>query len=187
MTNKTFVSQLSAANAPVASVVKLFLEDDGTLPDICFKRLSMAEVSAVYELLRGFAQDFESSPYWSVSDQADRRVLATESASEVLAQAEAKFFHIVLLGVKSPSGLSVPALGVCVLEDQISIDYRAGHEWGMGCVHGLFEIVCAALQLCATPVVAHEGNCNDPDGALLRRALDGFKKAGSRTDSNPAG
>ena len=153
-------------------VSDIFLVNDGSLPEVTFKELSVAEVSSAYQLLRQFGGGFECNTYyWSIPEQRDLKVLSTDRVEDIFAIADGKHFHVLILDVRSPSKLPVPTLGIGVGEDWITIDYRMGLEWTPDAVFGFFEIVSALQDLTMASTITHGVNANDPGGRRFIASL----------------
>lgn len=160
------------------TVCDLFLVNDGSLPEINFKSLETDRVSAAYEYLRRLAGCFnDNTNYWSLPEQRDMQVQSHDKVEDILAVAGAKYFHVVISDVYSPSGIGIPPLGISVFEDWISLDYRMGGDWNPDVLHGFFEIICALQNLTMAPEISHEENQNDPTGRRLVQALSDFQNS----------
>jgi hypothetical protein len=92
--------------------------------------------------------------------KAETNVIETQAGkAEILLTGDAEPFHLVFGGIISPSGKSVPDLGVFVLgETVISLDYRMSEYWNKESVEGLVEIMMSMKSLSCNTKIKHVGN-----------------------------
>ncbi|MCB1634424.1 MAG: hypothetical protein KDI51_07515 [Xanthomonadales bacterium] len=147
----------------------LFSMDDGVLPEIRMEAASLAAVRRAYACLESCAGQIggPSSTWWSEQDQRERPIELGLAPWQAVINGELGSFHVLLDGLRSRSGLAVPALGVFVSPTQFSIDYRAGPAWSASAVHGLFELLHDVLEALQQGAFEHIGNRWDKGGQLL--------------------
>ena len=106
--------------------------------------------------------------YWSNSRDVDIPIVFGQNPAEIFLAGEAQTFHLVFGGINSPSGKSIPDLGVFVLsETMISLDYRMGEDWNTEAVEGLFEIMLLLKLLSSTTKIEHISNYFDDEEILM--------------------
>jgi hypothetical protein len=151
-----------------AEINDIFLESDGSLPEIFFAKLNVAQIEEGYKLLVSLASQFISgSNYWLAAECRDVRVIATDTVESVFAVADCPHFHVVLAGVRTPSGIELPVLGVSVDAESLAVDYRMGPDWSPEAVAGLMELVDIIAEAADCRNLEHFGNINDPTGSRV--------------------
>ena len=150
----------------------MFLVDDGSLPEILFSELKVAQIADGYRLLLSLTTQFRGgSNYWSLAECRDIEVTMADTVEGVFGAADCPHFHVVLAGVRTPSGIQVPVLGVSVDAESLSVDYRMGLDWNSEAVAGLMEIASMVADVTACQKVEHTCNNNDPTGSRLLTLL----------------
>jgi hypothetical protein len=164
----------------IKSVVEILSKNDGSLPDIEFDFGVEKCVATAYQLIQQHSAYIDSaSPYyWSNSCEVEVPIIFGQNPAEILLSGEAQSFHLVFGGIRSPSGKSIPDLGVSVLsETLICLDYRMGEYWNAEAVEGLFEIMALLKLMSSETTIKHLGNYFDYEGTILLSAFNDWLAA----------
>jgi hypothetical protein len=154
----------------IQNVVEILSKNDGSLPDIEFYFGVEKCVATAYQLIQQHSTyiDSRSPYYWSNSLEVEVPIIFGQNPAEILLSGDAQSFHLVFGGIRSPSGKSIPDLGVFVLgETLISLDYRMGEYWNTEAVEGLFEIMSLLKSMSSDTTIKHRGNYFDYDETIL--------------------
>lgn len=81
---------------------------------------------------------------------------------------EAECFHVCFNGIKSPTGKSIPELGLFVFTDSLSIDYRMGPQWNIDAIKGLFELLLKLSNEFKDMKISHQGNLFDEEDVFVK-------------------
>ena len=154
----------------ITGALRLFSADDGTLPEVEFQEVPGTAVRESYLFIQSCASRIESvrATFWSKLQQAEIPIEFGTDPVQKLLDGEAEPFHLVFGGVESPSGKTVPALGVFVFETTIAIDYRMGVSWNLKAVEGFFEILDRIANIIKVNDFLHKENINDHGEDLLQ-------------------
>lgn len=147
-------------------VQQILKENDGSLPDIELNDLSDADVVECYKMIRDFSKKLTSDEcsYWSPRLERDIYITFQENAAELVNSGEAEPFHVCFDGTVSPSGKSIPVLGLFVCEGTVILDYRMGPEWTLEAIEGLFELLKHTTSQLSNYSLKHTGNYFDDEG-----------------------
>ncbi|MFK8012477.1 MAG: hypothetical protein AB8B80_10575 [Marinicellaceae bacterium] len=161
------------------SLVEIFGTDDGSLPDIELDNLSGDEVIRGYEFIRNHSDRISSKEpsYWSTSKDCDVSFTYGDNPAIHVVSSEAESFHLCFDGIKSPSGLRVPELGLFVFSDCLSFDYRMGPQWNKQSVQGLFELISCMCKDNDSVKISHKSNIKDDDGSIFQLHWSAYKNA----------
>ena len=154
----------------IQDAVEIMYKNDGSLPDIEFDFGLEKCVDTAYQIIQQHSTHIVTvNPYyWSNSRDVDIPIIFGQNPAEMFLSGEAQSFQLVFGGIKSPSGKSIPDLGVCVLmENTISLDYRMGEDWNAEAVEGLFEIMSLLKSISSTTTIKHTGNYFDSEEILI--------------------
>lgn len=149
---------------------EIFRKDDGSLPDIELSNLSAEEVIYGYAFIRNHAERISSKEpsFWSSLKNCDISFSYEDNPATHVVFGEAEPFHLCFGGIKSPSGQSIPELGLFVFVDSLSLDYRMGPQWSLQAIQGLFELISCMSQGYVNMKVNHKNNINDYDGVIFQ-------------------
>lgn len=159
-------------------LIELFGTNDGSLPDIELNNLSGEEVILGYEIIRNSAKFICSTDpyYWSISQDKAIAIHFEDNPASKVVSGKAQSFHLCFDGIESPSGKTIPVLGLFVYPDGLSFDYRMGSEWNLEAIEGLFELIYCLSQNFKDMKLAHQGNIYDyPNGRILCSAWSAYK------------
>ncbi|MBV1919915.1 MAG: hypothetical protein KUG73_04480 [Pseudomonadales bacterium] len=155
----------------------LFQTLDGALPDIELNQLLPRSVVLGYEYIRdnsvwptGYCPS-----YWSRVKGADVEFTQFDNPAKYVVEESADSFHLCFDSITSPSGYKVPNLGVFIFLDSISFDYRAGPDWNVEAIRGLFEVIAHIYGFSREMKLKHKLNIYDDDGSILESAWESYK------------
>lgn len=153
---------------PVVAILK---ENDGSLPDIDIDFCGAPVISNAYAFIRSCASSFVSNRHWYWS-KSRGKICAfgyDDDPTDALIQGDADPFHVLFGGIRSPTGWSVPDLGVyCDGPSNMSLDYRMGPEWDLLAVAGLFEILKTLASLSERIVIEHNHSIFDQHDIMMK-------------------
>jgi hypothetical protein len=133
------------------SVQSFFTKNDGSLPEIEVDFDRPASVVAAFNLMYDMgAIDVtagDSQVLVKATDQS--RAYAGPSDAALTVAGEIEGFHVVLRGVTALD-CAIPDLGVLVLPNSLTLDYRMGQEWGRAEISSLAELLRRFRKLGAT-------------------------------------
>jgi hypothetical protein len=161
----------------IQNVVEIMYENDGSLPDIEFDFGLEKCVDTAYRIIQQHSTHIVTVDpyYWSNSRDVDIPIIFGQNPAEIFLSGEAQSFHLVFGGIKSPSGKSIPDLGVFVLmETMISLDYRMGKDWNTEAVEGLFEIMSLLRLISSATIIKHRGNYFDYEETILMAVFNNW-------------
>jgi hypothetical protein len=161
----------------IQNVVEIMCKNDGSLPDIEFDFGLEKCVDVAYRIIQQHSTHIVTVDpyYWSNSRDVDIPIIFGQNPAEIFLAGEAQSFHLVFGGIKSPSGKSIPDLGVFVLmETMVSLDYRMGEDWNAEAVEGLFEIMLLLKSISSTTIIKHLGNYFDYEETILMSAFNNW-------------
>ncbi len=161
----------------IQNVVEIMCENDGSLPDIEFDFGLEKCVDTAYQIVQQHSTHIVTvNPYyWSNSRDIDIPIIFGQNPAKILLSGDAQPFHLVFGGIRSPSGNSIPDLGVFVLmESVLSLDYRMGKYWNTEAVEGLFEIMSLLKSISSGTIIKHVGNYFDYEEKILMFAFDNW-------------
>ena len=130
-----------------------FDTDDGSLPGVEIINLSPSGVSAVYGMISRRSRPVGDSPkFWnsmlremvSVDSVADPAALVVAGKAVALAHD--------IQGVVA-AGVELPALGVRVWSEAVSLAYWPSREWGTAQIAGFFELLRDCCNLDSAAIV----------------------------------
>lgn len=162
----------------IQSVVQILSENDGSLPDIEFDFGLEKCVATAYQIIQNQSSYIDSLKpyYWSRLREIEVPIIFGQNPAKFLLTGDAEPFHLVFRGIISPSGKSVPDLGLFVLaETVISLDYRMGEYWNEKSVEGLFEIMSILKSLSCNTKINHLGNFFDHEETILLSAFNSWQ------------
>jgi hypothetical protein len=162
--------------SPWQKVKHLFELNDGSLPDIFVENLSSEELVAVYEWLSNLAEIPRRTTVWSTENQQDIPICEVPFPARAFREGRIASFRHLLVGL-SVDGVVLPTLSVCLVSNELSLDYRMGSEWNEQKVAALFELLRNLLRLApqARIVQADEGSFKAPNVAFSL-AFEAFVK-----------
>ncbi len=132
----------------------LFDTDDGSLPEIRIANLSKQEVVRVFGRLQQYCRNINGT-FWSKKDQEDRSIDSVPNAALLVTDGRAEAFH-VLCSQLHYAGIAIPDLGVCVSDDEISLDYRMSSQWNSENLRAFFQLLKELAELSANARVRLE-------------------------------
>jgi hypothetical protein len=162
----------------IQNVLQILSKNDGSLPDIEFDFGIEKCVATAYQVIQNQSSYINSLKpyYWSRSREIEMPIIFGQNPAEILLNGDAEPFHLVFGGIISPSGKSVPDLGVFVLgETVISLDYRMGEYWNKESVEGLFELMMSMKSLSCNTKIKHVGNFFDYEETMLLSAFNDWQ------------
>lgn len=160
-------------------LIAIFVEDDGSLPDIELNQLTGEEVIEGYEFVRKQSTHISSKEphYWSKNRDCEVPILFEDNPSRLVVSGDAEPFHLCFDGIHSPSGKAIPELGLFVYSDGLSFDYRMGPQWNIEAVEGLIEFIAEMSRGYKSMQITHKTNINDIDGAIFEAHWEAYKNA----------
>ena len=147
----------------------IFQEDDGSLPDIELDNLSGDEVILGYEIIRNSSTHISSkdSTYWSIVKEKDIPILFTDNPATKVISDDAEPFHLCFGGIKSPTGKTIPDLGLFVFQNSLALDYKMGEDWNKDAIDGLFELLISLDNKFTNMKLSSVNNIFDEDEVFL--------------------
>lgn len=144
-----------------ARMRSLFAVDDGSLPEICIRRLNPAQISGIYALLRAPGTQLVGAPLvHDMTERCDKPLASLENPAEQVVQARFEPFHFLVRGLRF-GDRGLPDLGVFILPDAVVLDYQPGLDWKESQVLALFELLRRVRGI--APLAAIElGDISDP-------------------------
>ncbi len=118
----------------------LFDTDDGGLYDIRLSGLDEPGLVKAFEFIRSRATITPNALFWHTGLQQDQRVAEYPDAARLVAQGVAEPLHVLASGIEF-TGVALPALGVYLWPDEVTLDYRMGPEWARPQLCALFELL----------------------------------------------
>ena len=118
----------------------LFETDDGGLYDIRLTGLDEAGLVKAFEFMRSRANITPDALFWHIGLQDNQRVADYPDPARLVAQGVAEPFHVLATGLEF-DGAVIPDLGVFVWDNELTLDYRKGTEWGRPQLLALFELL----------------------------------------------
>jgi hypothetical protein len=161
----------------IQNVVEILSENDGSLPDIVFDFGAEKCVASAYQLIQQHSTYIvsETPYYWSNSHDVEVPILFGQNLAEMILSGEAQSFHLVFGGIRSPSGKSIPDLGIFIYNETLmSLNYRMGNYWNAEAVEGLFEIMSLLKLMSFSTKIEHLENLVDRDGTILLSAFNNW-------------
>lgn len=157
----------------------LFQTPDGALPDIELNNVFPKSVAIGYEFIRDNSvwPTHTVPSYWSKTAERDVDFTQSDNPAKYVVEETADSFHICFDSTLSPSGYKIPNLGVFIFQDSISLDYRAGPDWNVEAIKGLFEVIGYIYSISNTMSLKHLGNICDDTGDILESAWNSYKNA----------
>ncbi len=161
------------------SLVTLFGKDDGSLPDIELNKLSGEEIVRGYEFVRNHTTHISSKEpyYWSKTNDCEVPIAFEDNPAILVVSGEADSFHVCFGGVHSPSGKSIPELGLFVFPHGLAFDYRMGSQWNREAIEGLFEFIAGMSKDYVAMEIEHQTNINDCNGDIFKFHWEAYKNA----------
>ncbi len=132
-----------------SDVKHLFVNDDGSLPDIFIQNLSRQEMIKVYAWVRTLAEVYNDPYVWSVAESKELKVHElSRNPVELFLEGSIEGFRHGLVEFEY-AGTTVPQLSIAVFEESaLEFDYRMGKNWGPEQAVALFRFL-ARIQLMA--------------------------------------
>ena len=124
----------------------VFLEDDGSLPEVRLTSVSPASVSAIFASLKAAALSLADTALWLVEDERSVSLSEVADPGALVARGEVQFFHSVLRDVRVGTSL-LPELGVFVAQDEVSLDWRGGPDWSRTTFLALLDLLCELTRI----------------------------------------
>jgi hypothetical protein len=118
----------------------LFDTDDGALYDIRLTGLDETGLVAAFEFVRSRSAVTPEGNFWHTGLERDQQVADYPDAAQLVTRGFAEPFHVLTHGLKF-AGAVIPDLGVYVWQEEITLDYRMGPEWGRPQLIALFELL----------------------------------------------
>ncbi|WP_218152975.1 hypothetical protein [Variovorax sp. YR750] len=135
---------LASQNSLIQNVAltNYFDTDDGSLPEIevIFDSASSIPVAFGHLYERGARNVTQGGGYLWISETQLEKPFTGPGDASLVASGIAAPFHVVLadiVGLKCP----IPLLGVFVLADRLTIDYRMGADWATAQIESLLHLL----------------------------------------------
>ena len=135
----------------------LFVNDDGSLPDIFVSDLTGEQVHKIYNWVRTHADIYSESVSplaWDCVNNCDVEIeTISDPAREFLAGRIESFRHG--LSLFTFSGAEIPQLTIFITDSSVEFDYRMGTDWGQSQVSALFDFLWAIQQMAPDATITH--------------------------------
>lgn len=167
-------------------VQHLFIDDDGSLPDVFIEGLSRRELVEIYTWIMGLTEVSGDPTVWSVAESKDLKVRElTQCPVELFLNGSIESFRHGLIEFKF-DGVKIPQLTIAIFEvSAIEFDYRMGDEWRSKEAAAFFEFLAVIKQMAPAARIsrAEEGRCKHPD-IEFEVELQSYVEAASETADN---
>ena len=124
----------------------LFDTDDGGLYDIRLFGLDERGLAAAFEFVRSRSAITPDAMYWHTGLDCEQRVADYPDVASLVSQGVAEPFHVLAPGLQFADTV-IPDLGVFLWQDELTLDYRMGPEWGCPQLFALFELLWQLVAL----------------------------------------
>jgi len=155
------------------SVLHLFKNDDGSLPDIFIENLTENEIITIYNWIVSNSEIYNNPTLWSIEEQKDVPIKQIVNPAKNFVEGRVECFHHGLENLKM-DGVIIPQLGIFVENGRLSLDYRMGLEWEPIEVEALFKLLYSMVKSAPNLKVRHadEGCYDKPN----KEFTDAFAK-----------
>jgi hypothetical protein len=119
-----------------------FDTDDGSLPeiDVTYAEPSLVPLAFRHLYARGARNVTRGGGLIWISETHTEKSFAGPDDASLVASGVAAPFHVVLADIVG-LGCPIPPLGVFVLADRITLDYRMGSEWAPAQIKSLLNLL----------------------------------------------
>jgi hypothetical protein len=121
-------------------IKSLFVDNDGSLPDIYIEPLTDRELISAYNFIRTLCSVPEEATLWSRTEERDVAINSVKEPAAKFVAGEVEMFRHGLDGLEI-EGVAIPQLTVEVSKNQLSFDYKPGPDWGLVELKALFEFL----------------------------------------------
>lgn len=143
------------------SIHDVFDIEDGSYPEICICGLTSQQVVSGYNFLRSKARRLKGIPtFYSIESHEEVGLDAMGNAAEFVTRRVAKPFHFVISSLKY-NNATLYDIGVFVLDNAISIDFKRSLIWGEIEIETLLLIV-QEIKGNSTESFLQIGSVDDP-------------------------
>ena len=151
-----------------------FICDDGSLPEIELKKLSVSEIGDIYSGIRQNSTLVnKEQSFWDIESQSEKNLDEVSNAAILVPERKAEPFHFCVSNFLY-CDTKLPCLGFFIFQEEIAIDYRMGVEWGPEQVFTLFSWLKAIVNSTKNGVVTPAANDGPPHPDKFIKAWENF-------------
>jgi hypothetical protein len=158
------------------SLRHLFVNDDGSLPDIFIENLSPSDFENIMSWIEGL---MSPSPFkvWSIDSQKELTFTSPLRAAKLFSQGKIEPFRFPADDISFGNQI-IPTLGMGVYStDQIEFDYRMGKKWTDEAIVALLTFLSRILEMSSTIKIRRDGDSTYPNHQdAFKHALSNFEK-----------
>jgi len=135
----------------------LFIEDDGSLPDVFVDNITASDIKKIVEWVESRC-DCEPFLVWDLQSQTNQHLTSPSQAVELFQSGKIESFRFPASDI-AIGDHSLPTLGFGIYSDKcLEFDYRMGTEWTDSKIQAFFKFMTAIITLSPS---AQIGRCEE--------------------------
>lgn len=168
---------MSARLALARNLRHLFVNDDGSLPDIFIENISPSDFENIISWIEGL---ISPSPFevWDVKMEKALTLTSPVKAGKLFSQGKIESFRFPADDI-SFAGKALPTLGVGIYcTEQLEFDYRMGEEWTDEMIVSLLTFLSQISEIASAAKIRRGGDATYPNHEdAFKHALIDIQKA----------
>ncbi|GAB4268399.1 MAG: hypothetical protein Kow0029_03760 [Candidatus Rifleibacteriota bacterium] len=155
----------------------LFVEDDGTFPEICICNLTPEEVQKTYLRIRSICTYVVGKPtFFNISEEREMALDEVENAAQLVCSGEAQPFHFMVRDLKFEKDYHIPEIGIFILANAVALDYEKGRIWGEIEIESILSLILKISNESTQATIRLEESVSQAAKERFYEALELLKK-----------